>query len=298
MLDPILNSDTKVFIDPLLLRSTSNKVLARDGLELLRKRFQQALSLVTASRREGDAAWKGAANLLSLEERKETCLGFGGKGVSGSSRPASLKNRMLATAKEILELGVDDPEIISLMGFLEEDVGPDTISDLTTNAIVPALANITLDVCRALNIKTRPYMIGAEEFQLPPNPYAKVDHGILLVPQDILRDLPIAVDMSDVSRVAFENKIIRDRVNSLVADFAKATVAEKKAALRDAALHSAENFLNIFEGLIKADRAYDTQADPDGIYAFRDALRNVAKQNPRRIAKLKANTESENWFEL
>src|SRR5262249_49368732 len=147
--------------------------------------------------------------------------------------------------------------------------------------------------CRDLNIATRPYWIGGAQFELPPNPYARINHRVLLVPQNVLRDLPIAVDISDVSRLAFQNQINREKVNSLIADFAKATVAEKKAALREAALHSAENFLDIFEGLIKADQAYDIQADPDGIYAFREALQNVAKQNPRRIAKLKTNSESE-----
>ena len=70
-----------------------------------------------------------------------------GISVSGSSRPDSVKNTILRTTREIVELGINDPEIISLMGFLEENVGPDTISDLTTNAILPALEKITEQVC-------------------------------------------------------------------------------------------------------------------------------------------------------
>jgi hypothetical protein len=293
LLDPILNADTKVFIDPLLLRSSKDKIVSSDGLHLLRERFQNVMRLLIASNAAGDAAWRAAASQLDLDERQETCLGFGGSGVSGSSRPDVIKARILTTTREVIGLGISDPEIISLMGFLEEDVGPDTISDLTTNAIVPALARLTQEFCREHDIPMKKFWIAGGDVLLPENPFARKPHGVMLVPRDVLLDLPIAADMSDVSRVAFENKIIRDRVNSLIANFAKATVAEKKAALKSAALHSAKNFLDIFESLVKADRAYDPEADPDGIYGFRKALKDVAQQHPRRIAMLRENTATE-----
>lgn len=293
LLDPVLNSDTKVFIDPLLIRSSNNKLLASEGSRLLREKFGNVLRLVGAFGKVGDPAWTAAIKHLGLDERKETCLGFGGSSVSGSSRPLKLKAQMLLTARQILDLGVNDPEIISLMGFLEEDVGPDTISDLATNAIVRVLAKITNEFCKDLAIKTKSFWINGEEFFIPPNPYARKPHGVLLVPRDVLRDLPIATDIQDVSRVAFENQVIRDRVNALIVDFAKATLKDKKRALKDAALQSAKDFLDLFESLIKADKAYDIKADPDGIYSFRTALKEVAVQHPRAIAQLTASTEAE-----
>ncbi len=54
--------------------------------------------------------------------------------------PIHIREAIMATAKEILDLGADDPEMISIMGFLEEDVGPDTISDFTTRVVMPDLA--------------------------------------------------------------------------------------------------------------------------------------------------------------
>lgn len=293
LLDPVLNSDTKVFIDPLLLRSSNNKVIATNGLKLFRDKFHDVLRLVGAYNEIGDVAWKAAFKNLGLDERKETCLGFGGSSVSGSSRPADLKQRILITARQILDLGIKDPEIISLMGFLEEGVGPDTISDMATNAIVPALVTITQEVCDTFKIPKRSFWINRTEFLLPSNPFAKRPHGILLVPRDILRDLPIAVDMSDVSRVAFENQIIRERVNALIVDFAKVTLKEKKKILKEAALQSAKDFLDLFESLLNINRAYDPNADPDGIYSFRHALEEVATQFPRVIAPLGAKTEVE-----
>jgi hypothetical protein len=161
------------------------------------------------------------------------------------------------TTKEIVELGIDDPEIISLMGFLEDGVGPDTISDLATNAILPALEEITAQVCHDYKIPRQRHVVEGLVVLLPTNPFSKGRSGIALVPLDVLRDLPIATDWSDISRVAFENEQIRQQVNELIADFAKATIRQKKAALRRAALQSKRTFRAMFDGLIRADKAYD-----------------------------------------
>jgi hypothetical protein len=293
LLDPILNADTKVFIDPLLLKNSKNKIIRGDAYAQLRDRFSKIIELIMASERRDDAAWKAARKLLDLNERRETCLGFGGSSVSGSSRPESLKDRILATSKEIVSLVINNPEIISLMGFLEDDVGPDTISDMTANAICHALSAITHEICKRFKVPMRSFWVGGQEVKLPPNPHRDGQHGVMLVPCDILRDLPIAADISDVSRVAFENERIRERVNAMIADFAKATVKQKKRVLREAALQSADTFLDLFDSLLKADEPYDVEADPAGIYAFRAALDRVAKDHPLRIARPEQNTQAE-----
>ena len=294
LLDPILNADTKLFIDPLLLRSSKNGHVQQDALQLLKQRFGNIIRLGLASKEPTDAAWKAAHRLLDLEERKETCLGFGGSSVSGSSRPERVKSAILRTTLQVISLGIDDPEIISLMGFLENDVGPDTISDLTTNAIFPALEKITADVCQRYGILRQQFFIEGQPVNLPTNPFSNGRYGIALVPRDILRELPIASDWSDVSRVAFENKLIRDRVNLLIADFAKATISEKKRVLKTAALQSAEAFLDMFDGLLSVpDKAYSSEQDQAGIYAFRQALREVASQYPHKIDRPKGYSKQE-----
>ena len=44
---------------------------------------------------------------------------------------------------------------------------------------------------------------------LPINPFEKADTPIILVPADILRDLPIATDWSDVADAASKNAALR-----------------------------------------------------------------------------------------
>jgi hypothetical protein len=124
ILDPVLNADTKVFVDPVLIATSANETLRGAGHRALIDRFSKVTKLLAVSRAADDPAWKGARRLLDLSERRETCLGYGAASVRGSSRPAWVTETILGTTKQILELGVENPEIISLMGFLDEGIGP------------------------------------------------------------------------------------------------------------------------------------------------------------------------------
>src|SRR4051812_26741698 len=97
LLDPFLNADTKLFIDPLLLRLSENSLLKTTGLETFRKRMSEIVELLLVAPQNTGPAWKAAMRLLDLSERRETCLGYGGADTAGSSRPDSLKARILNT---------------------------------------------------------------------------------------------------------------------------------------------------------------------------------------------------------
>ena len=269
LLDPVLNSDTKLFIDPVLLSRSNNKLISKVAFEALRTAFSEIVRLVAASQQRNDVAWRNAAKRLNLRERPETGLGYGGASTSGASRPDDIKQKVLNTAKEIVTLGENDPEIISLMGLFEEGIGPDTISDLTTNLILAQLSQLTTAFCKSQKI-------GTEDFTgfpspLPANPF-RTDRPIILVPKDILRDLPLAVDWSDVSRVVAEIEEIRDRFNRLVGPIAKATVGERKQALKRAAMSSLENFRAFFREFLASGDTYDPNDDILNFYAFRKLM--------------------------
>jgi hypothetical protein len=106
---------------------------------------------------------------------------------------------------------------------------------------------------------------------LPQNPF-RPDRPIILVPKDILRDLPLAVDWSDVSRVVGEIEEIRDRFNRFVGPIAKATVAERKDALKRAAMSSLENFQRFFREFLASGDTYDPNEDILNFYAFRKLM--------------------------
>lgn len=269
LLDSFLNVDTQLFIDPTLLSKSKHNEIAQNACNTFRTHFSNFVRLLSISNKEDDAAWKGAKNLLDLTEPPQTGLGYGGSSRSGSSRPEEIRKQILKTAKEIIELGSKDPEMISLMGFFEPNVGPDTISDFTTRVIIEELAIITNQFCTK-------YKIPCVQSELPSEIVLPQYNGksVVLVPRDILRDLPIANDRSDIVKAALQNQEIRDSVNRHLADIARPTVDECKAALRDIVLSSAESF----EGFLKAVKAnsdnYDPNEDALGYYKLKSMLKS------------------------
>lgn len=293
LLDPFLNADTKLFIDPLLLSLSAEPLISKKAVSAFRQNLSNIMQLILASQRETDQGWKSARRLLNLNERRETCLGYGGASVSGSSRPASLKDRILRTSRDVMQLGIDNPEIISLMGILEDDVGPDTISDLTTNSILRPLQELTLEFCRPYSVPTANFQIEFDEYELPINP-ADSSHGFLLVPKDILRELPVATDWSNIDRVVQHNALLRHKVNAIITDIAKATVREKKRALKRVILGDPDRFEEMFRDLLGSDpKGYDFEKDKKSIESLRKLLLSVSRDHPLQIVAPKNNTITE-----
>jgi hypothetical protein len=255
-----------------LLDKSSEPLIRVDAIKAFRKHFSNLVRLLAISNKEDDVAWRGARRLLDLREPPENGLGFGGSGRSGSSRPDEIREAILRTAKQIIELGSKDPEMISLMGLFESDVGPDTISDFTTRVIIDQLAEITEKFCNdhGIPVDTNDF---APSRKLPK--YTDL-HGrdafIVLVPKDIVRVLPIANDWSDIERAVSANAQIRQRVNSFLAGLMRPNKDDRKRAVRSVVLSSAEIF-EMFLRAVKAEAAnYDANADAFGYYKLKEIL--------------------------
>lgn len=269
LIDPFLNVDTLLFIDPVLLEKSANPKISVVAYNNFCSHFSNYVRLLAISKTEDDAAWKGARRLLDLREPAQTGLGYGGSGRSGSSRPEEIREVMMRTAKEIIDLGSNDPEMVSLMGFFEENVGPDTISDFTTQVIIENLAEITNEFCVLHDIPTAKSDL-TSGCSLP----AFEGASVLLVPRDIVRDLPIANDWSDIEAAALQNQNIRDSVNQYLAGIAHPTIADRKAALRYAALAPADEFEHFLGSVKENSDNYDPNVDALAYYKLRDILRS------------------------
>jgi hypothetical protein len=274
LIDPFIDVDIPLFIDPVLLEKSSNPRISREGIEGFRTHFQNFVRLLAMSKNEGDVAWRAARNLLNLREPPENGLGYGGSGRSGSSRPNEVREAIMRTSKEIIELGATDPEMISLMGFFEEDVGPDTISDFTTRVIIQHLSAITEEFCQANDIPVHLCDVG-RGYKLPI--FTKSNSRqvpLVLVPRDIVRELPIANDWSDIEKAALENRRIRERVNSFLAGLARPTISDRKWALRSAAMGSANDFKFFLNAVKENVRSYDPNLDALGYYRLKEIIAN------------------------
>lgn len=249
VLNPTLNVDTRLFIDPLLLSASRHHEIRTNAVATYDDHFTTVIKLLRASTKVGDVAWRNASRYLSFPEIKWTCLGYGAHSVSGSG---STPGRIIETAKQIVDLGVDDPKLFVAMALFEEGFGPDNISDMTANVILGDLLRFNARVLKRLPVKSEPFTLQLRNGKtyhadLPLNPFVSHHQPVILVLSDVLRDLPIVKDWSDVAQAASQNEQLRQRVNYQIADLWAAKTLKDKAEVRRWALSGKRSSVNFWK---------------------------------------------------
>ena len=106
ILDPTLNVDTKLFIDPLLLKHSSHKIIRSNATKCFQAHFSKIIKLLKHSNAAEDLPWRNAVKFFDFREIKETCLGYGGQSIHGNAIGKKLRQRLMHTAKQIVDLGM------------------------------------------------------------------------------------------------------------------------------------------------------------------------------------------------
>jgi hypothetical protein len=277
-----LNVDALLFVDPLLLPLSKHKEM-NDAADRFHNYFASLVKIVQAVQKldDSDVAYREAKRRLTFPEIPGTCLGYGAGSIRGSGVGPEMANRLVATAKAIVDLGVTDPDLFLLLPLLEDDVGPDLISDMVTNVVLEDLAAFTVRNAEALGLSLEKHTVLGTSFTLPTNPTQKQRTPIFLVPTDVVRALPVALDWEDVGRVAAENQSIRDTFNLYVGDIWKAKTRESKHELRKALLANAQA-VNAYIAAVQGVKptAYDLSSDPEGEFVWRELRPVIARDYP------------------
>ena len=289
VLDPTLNVDTRLFIDPLLLAKSRHTEISKGARGTYEQHFNSVIKFLRATKGPGDVAWRSAQRLLSFPEIKWTCLGYGAQTVSGSGSGNEMTVQFIDTARQIVELGVDDPDLFVAMALFEDGVGPDRISDMTTNVIFGDILRFNARVLKELGVPAQSMTLRLRNGQsfdvvLPINPFIRESGPVVLVPSDILRDLPIATDWSDVADAASKNQELRNQVNRQIARLWEVKSRKDKGQLRRWAMSGKDQFETFLDMIRSADaRPYDTAADPLGELVWRRIAATLAAEVPFTI---------------
>jgi hypothetical protein len=276
--DAILDVDSRLFIDSHLVRNTEAPELA-SSYEKIGQRFDDVIRLLVMNRRPGDPFWRRASALLSFPEVKGLCIGYSSSSTSGSGMGQELRGQLLLTAKAIIDAGIQDPRIFELMGLLEPGIGADRISDMMAHIIIEDLLKYSERIFGDLGTTTRVYTRKGHEYRLVPNPHNR--WPIILVPRDVLRDLPVAHSWSDIDRVQTINEEVRRRVNEAIGSTWKQAVRIPKPQLRDFLLRNPDVLRSLLDAYKeKPAIRYDFERDPAGQVAWYWATRRVTKQDP------------------
>jgi hypothetical protein len=283
--NPTLNVDTKLFIDPLLLENSAIKLIRANANNRLTAYFEDIISLLKATSSVGDLPWRAADKLMDFHEIPGTCLGYGAATIRGSAFGKKLRWKLLNTAKQIVGLGIEDPKLFILLPLLENDVGPDRISDMVTKIILPELAEYTLLIAQRFSIPTEQYVFFGQTYSLPRNSLEQRNNTpIILIPKDILSKLPLASDWSEVADAASKNSTIRTQVNLHIGHIWQAKHRKDKEKLKQNVLSSPQ----AFETLLRAVQcqkipSYDFNSDPEGLLIWRQLLKTISSDHPLKI---------------
>src|ERR1700722_12894764 len=119
--DPLLNADTPLFINPLLLAKSQQPEM-RSAHTAWLGYFRKIVKILAVSKRKDDVPWRNAAKMLRTPEFKGTCLGYGAGSIQGRGIGNGIATQIMGTAREIVDLGISDPEFFALLPLFEEGV--------------------------------------------------------------------------------------------------------------------------------------------------------------------------------
>ncbi|QQS17405.1 hypothetical protein IPL44_03865 [Candidatus Saccharibacteria bacterium] len=217
ILDVILGTDTKLFIDPKLLEGSQTPELhgSRDDI----KNYFGDLIRIHKQSDKVPRLQQEAINRIAIKEPKGLSIGYGDSRDSGTAIAESVAKQSLRSLSEIILVGVEDERVMELLGLFIEGFGPDSISDLVIHIIYPRLCKATERIAKDLGVSTEKFEINNVKYQLPAHPFKK--HQLIFIPYDVVRDLPLATDWEGVIAAAQYNSAMRQSFNEIVGDAVK-----------------------------------------------------------------------------
>ncbi|OQP63347.1 hypothetical protein, partial [Niastella populi] len=249
--DSTIDFDSRLHLDPALLGKSRIPEFIK-AKEKVSTYFTDILRLIKHSKKEGDALWRAALKKLTFGEGLHSSLGYSEKGTAGSGIGPETAERILKTAKEIVDAGISDPAIFELVPVLEERIGPDRISDMMSIILEEEFVSFTNRVAREL------------EVIVPTTPGGK---QIIFIPKSLLSDLPVAEEWEDVHIAAAYNESLRQILNNLIGvTWKKAAARYSKEELRRLLINNPELLKELLEKYKnRPGNGYDFEVDHLGI---------------------------------
>lgn len=101
MFDPILNYDTKVFVEPLLLKNSTGKII-QQSYQTYKEFFAALLLLLKNSKNIGDKCWRAAQKMVHFPEYQYTCIGYSSGNTEGRGSGIEFNDKIFQSAVEAL----------------------------------------------------------------------------------------------------------------------------------------------------------------------------------------------------
>lgn len=227
--DVLLDEDSPFFINIKKLQSCTVPEF-KGSYERVNQRFRE-IGLLLSKAKPGNKLYVSAYKKFNFSEVNGINLGFAA-GRHGAGFGKQLRKQIIKDAYEIIQNGCNEPEIFHLVSLFEDNVGPDRLSDMIARIIYPDIVRYSKRIYQELGITQEAYPKLRFENGLLVNPYKR--YCLLLLPECILHELPIARCWDDIDRVCAENDAIRAEINEMISEeWRKMSTPERKKYLRE-----------------------------------------------------------------
>lgn len=227
--DAFLDEDSPFFINIKLLQQCTIHEFT-DSYTKVNDFFHQ-IGILLKRASPYDKLYREAYKRFNFPEVNGINLGFS-DGKHGAGFGQKLRKQIIKDAYEIIKNGCEQPELFQLLSLFEDNVGPDRLSDMIARIIAPDIIAYTKRILSELEITLEKYPSYHFKDGLVVNPYKR--YLVLLLPESILHELPIARCWDDIDRVCSENEAIRTELNEMICEeWKKLTISRKKEYLRD-----------------------------------------------------------------
>lgn len=287
--DPILDFDTKLFIDPFLLFDDKAEQFA-DAHGKIIDFFNIAFELAAKSLgQKNTLSYKKLLSILSFPEVDEICLGYTSESTKGLGSGVGFSKTIANAIVESVQKGITDVRHFEEMGILEEGIGADRISDICANILKSDLITYTQSICTQYQIPITATKVKNAEFDferkrwvdkevlLPYNPLS--ERPVLLVPKRILRELP-SINSDDFLDWAWtnENETLRNDFNYEVKNSIRKSDIIKIARERHDFL---ERYVDYREN--RGSNPYNLDSDKNGLYRWYEQAQKYQSNNPVKL---------------
>lgn len=275
----ILNSfiyyDVPMFVNPRLLNNSDVKEL-KSGQEKIIKHFETTIRMLMKTNKN-DIFWRALKKHFSFKEPSGIGLGTSINSIEGRGLTGKVAENCLITLKEIVDLGVDDPEIYKLLFLVQENVGVDRISDMICRILYDELLLYTHNMVEKLGIKDYYEENGIKRLKRPNG------KELVLIPSSIVSDIPDVIDPSDIIECTTCNEEVKEYLCDYfekayinVTDINNATIEEKKKCILGSKI-LIEELLKISKD--KKIENYDYSRDGLALFGRMDSIIEIVSSN-------------------
>lgn len=266
--------DTKLYIDAKLL-TDDNHPLFLNAKSTLKSKFTLFLECVRNYKSEStdDIYWEACNKFLLFKEISGTCIGYTENGTNGNGIGQKIRKTIIRRIKQFVSDGIYDTELIDLICVFTEGFGCDRSSDLITFLLKDLIYDYNESIIKELEIENDKLM-KYDGRLLIRNPELSTK-PLILLPKNILADLPVCYSFSDIDYVISKNQEARENLETYL-DFKSVKKVDRYQYLLNN-----EEFLKLLISCYKSfnSRGYDFDSDPQFLLKFAEFEKIISLNN-------------------